>query len=203
MKAWCASGGRPTTYDRAGEPTSEREDVNRSDRDELEARSSGSAASSCRRRRRFRLRRSDGKRAYELARQAVAVELEPVQVSGVRIDAAGSGRRGGAGARALLGRHVHAIDRARCWARRWDAARIYRNCGGRPAAEFEIGQARTLEQLRIAGERRAADGCIGAGGEDAAGLAKCVCRRPDGRADSDTAGISRRRRSARVRRRST
>ena len=85
-------GWSTNTYDRAGEPAGEKQEV------QLDARSwkrcwDDFAARSGRRRRRYRRRKSDGKRAYDLARQAIAVELEPVRVVGLRADARERGRR--------------------------------------------------------------------------------------------------------------
>ena len=74
-------GWSTNTYDRAGEPTSENLAKFVSTAAELELTPRAvSAASSCKLRRRYRPRRSEGSRAYELARQSIAVELAPVPV---------------------------------------------------------------------------------------------------------------------------
>ena len=103
----------------------------------------------------------DGKRAYELARKSIAVELEPVKVHDLRAGAAGSATapRRGCGCTA---RAARTCGRSRTtWARRWAAARTCENCGALASGEFEIAQARTIPQLEsLAAEERLVDALV-------------------------------------------
>jgi tRNA pseudouridine55 synthase len=146
-------GWSTTTYDRAGEPTSDRVEYS-VDRDAL-----GAALD------RFRgeilqtppavsAKKVEGRRAYELARQAVAVELAPVPVEVYEIavlEAAGSEARlrihcsGGTYMRSI----AHDVGQALgCGAHLAELRRV-------ASGEFEIGQARTVAQLEaLAAEER-------------------------------------------------
>lgn len=152
-------GWSTTTYDRAGEPTSEQKDV-KVDPDELEALLE-----------RFRgefeqtppavsAKKVGGKRAYELARQAVAVELEPVKVSVYELTLLGV-----EGAEARVRVHCSGGTYVRSLAH--DLGQLM-GCGAHlqelrrtSSAEFEIGQARTLEQLQsLANDERLIDAFV-------------------------------------------
>jgi tRNA pseudouridine55 synthase len=152
-------GWSTTTYDRAGEPTSYRREVV-IDPDELE-----------RLLERFRgeflqvpppvsAKKVDGKRAYELARKNVAVELEPVKIqlyelkvlsvegSEVRLRAHCSG---GTYMRSI----AHDLGLAMgCGAHLGELRRV-------ASGEFELDQARTLEQLEsLAADERLVDAIV-------------------------------------------
>ncbi len=72
-------GWSTTTYDRAGEPTSDKRDVSPKPQD-LEALLDRFRGEFLQTPPPVSAKKVDGKRAYELARQSIAVELEPVKV---------------------------------------------------------------------------------------------------------------------------
>jgi tRNA pseudouridine55 synthase len=152
-------GWSTTTYDRAGEPTSERREVT------VDAEALNEALE------RFRgpisqtpppvsAKKVDGKRAYELARAAVAVELAPVPVEVHEItvlEAAGAEARirvhcsGGTYMRSI----AHEVGQALgCGAH---LAELRRHVSG----EFTLAQARTIAQLEsLAADERLADALV-------------------------------------------
>lgn len=138
-------GWSTSTYDRAGEPTSDRVEYT------VDAEALSSALD------RFRgeilqtppavsAKKVEGRRAYELARQAVAVELAPVPVEVYEItvlEAAGAEARlrvhcsGGTYLRSI----AHDVGQAlACGAHLTELRRL-------ASGEFEIAQARTIAQL--------------------------------------------------------
>ena len=102
----------------------------------------------------------DGKRAYDLARQAVAVELEPVKVSLYELTLLGV-----EGSDARLRAHCSGGTYMRSLAH--DLGQLM-GCGAHlqelrrtASAEFEIDQARTLEQLAsLAADDRLMDAIV-------------------------------------------
>ncbi len=140
-------GWATDTYDRAGEPTGEKREVDARPPRNWSRYWSAFAASFWQTPPPVSAKKVDGKRAYELARQSVAVELEPVKVQVYELTLLEVDGRWRATARALLRRHLHALHRARSGAgaglRRAPGA----NCAAPASGEFEIGQARTIAQL--------------------------------------------------------
>ena len=152
-------GWATDTYDRAGAPVGERRDV-QVDAADLEALLE-----------RFRgeiwqtpppvsAKKVGGKRAYDLARQAVAVELEPVKVSVYELVLLSV-----EGAVARLRAHCSGGTYMRSLAH--DLGQLM-GCGAHldelrrtASAEFEIGEARTLEQLQsLAADDRLVDAIV-------------------------------------------
>jgi tRNA pseudouridine55 synthase len=152
-------GWSTTTYDRAGEPTGDRVDVTLDrgalvaalDRFRGEIRQTPPPVSA---------KKVDGRRAYELARQAVAVELAPVPVEIYDIailEIAGAEARlrvhcsGGTYMRSI----AHELGQAiACGAHLADLRRL-------ASGEFEIARARTLPQLEaLAAEDRLGDALV-------------------------------------------
>jgi tRNA pseudouridine55 synthase len=152
-------GWSTNTYDRAGEPVGEKRDVE-VDAAELEALLE-----------RFRgefpqtpppvsAKKVDGKRAYDLARKSVAVALEPVRVSMYELTLVSV-----EGATARLRAHCSGGTYMRSLAH--DLGQLM-GCGAHleelrrtASAEFEIGEARTLEQLQsLAADDRLADATV-------------------------------------------
>ena len=177
-RAWCASAGLPIPTIARARP-GEKRDV-QVDGAELEALLERlSRRDFCRRRRRYRPRKSAGKRAYELARQSVAVELEPVKVTLYELTLLSV-----EGAVARLRAHCSGGTYMRSLAH--DLGRMM-GCGAHleelrrtASAEFEIGEARTHGATAIAGRGGPADGCHRPGVEDAAGNPGRVRGRCDG-----------------------
>lgn len=152
-------GWSTTTYDRAGEATSEKKDVD-VDPAELEAlleqfrgeiRQTPPPVSA---------KKVDGKRAYDLARQSVAVELEPVGIAIYELTLESV-----EGAVARLRVHCSGGTYMRSLAH--DLGRLM-GCGAHlqelrrtASAEFAIGEARTLEQLQsLAADDRLIDAMV-------------------------------------------
>ena len=154
-------GWSTTTYDRAGEPTSERREVTL-DAAELEARAGAvPRASSLQTPPPVSAKKVDGRRAYELARKISGGGTGAGAGARLRTDAAGDERA----ATRACGRTARAAPtcaRSRTiWGRRWAAARTFRNCGALASGEFEIDQARTLAQLEaLAAEERLMDALV-------------------------------------------
>jgi tRNA pseudouridine55 synthase len=101
-----------------------------------------------------------GRRAYELARQSVAVELEPVRVHFYELTLLDwDGSRGRLRAHCSAGTYVRSLAHdlgqlAGCGAHLEDLRRVL-------SGEFEIGQARTIAQLEsLAAEERLWDAVI-------------------------------------------
>ena len=152
-------GWATDTYDRAGAPTGEKRDV-QVDAAELEALLE-----------RFRgeiwqspppvsAKKVGGKRAYDLARQAVAVELEPVRISVYEFTLLSV-----KGSVARLRAHCSGGTYMRSLAH--DLGQLM-GCGAHleqlrrtASAEFEIADARTLEQLQsLAADERLMDAIV-------------------------------------------
>jgi tRNA pseudouridine55 synthase len=152
-------GWSTTSYDRAGEPTSYRREVT-IDPEELE-----------RHLERFRgeilqtppavsAKKVEGKRAYELARKNIAVELEPVKVhtyelSVLSIDGPLVKLRAHCSGGTYMRSIAHDLGLAMgCGAHLQELRRT-------ASGEFEIHQARTLEQLeRLAADERLLDALV-------------------------------------------
>jgi tRNA pseudouridine55 synthase len=152
-------GWSTNTYDRAGEPTSARKEI-RVDAEELEALLARFRGEVLQTPPPVSAKKVDGKRAYELARQAIAVELEPVKVQVYELTLAGVD-----GAAARLRAHCSGGTYMRSLAH--DLGQLM-GCGAHlqelrrtASAEFEIGQARTIAQLEaLAAEDRLADALV-------------------------------------------
>ena len=154
-------GWSTTTYDRAGEPTSEKVEVTRRPPSELEALLERFRGEFLQTPPPVSAKKVDGKRAYELARKSIAVELEPVKVHVYELTLLERRRRRWR-ACARTARAARTCARSRTiWGRRWAAARICRNCGALASGEFEIDQARTLAQLEsLAADERLVDALV-------------------------------------------
>ena len=126
-------GWSTDTYDRAGEATSEKTEVE-IDAGELERALEKFRGEFMQTPPPVSAKKVAGKRAYELARESVAVELEPVKVHMYELTLVEVNGAVRASAGALLGRNVHALGRARpgpdAGLRRASAT----NCAARPAA---------------------------------------------------------------------
>ena len=155
-------GWATDTYDREGVVTGEKRDVV-VDPAELEAALDRFRGETQQTPPPVSAKKVDGKRAYELARQAVAVELEPVKVSMYELTLVGVD-----GADARLRAHCSGGTYMRSLAH--DLGQLL-GCGAHlrelrrtASAEFEIGQARTVAQLEsLAGGDRLADAIVPAG----------------------------------------
>jgi tRNA pseudouridine55 synthase len=155
-------GWSTTTYDREGEPTSYPKEVE-IDAGELE-----------RRMERFRgeflqvpppvsAKKVDGKRAYELARKSVALELEPVRVhvyelTVLSIEGAEVRLRAHCSGGTYMRSIAHDLGLAMgCGAHLRELRRL-------ASGEFEIDQARTIEQLEsLARDERLVDAIVPSG----------------------------------------
>ena len=104
-------GFATNTYDRAGEPTSAPVEV-KVDRDELEALLDRFRGEFLQTPPPVSAKKVDGKRAYELARKSVVVELQPVKVQVYELAILGIDGAEVKLTRALLWGHVHAVYRA-------------------------------------------------------------------------------------------
>jgi tRNA pseudouridine55 synthase len=152
-------GWSTNTYDRAGEPTSEKKEV-QVDAEELEALLERFRGNFLQTPPPVSAKKIDGKRAYDLARQAVAVELEPVKVSLYELTLLGV-----EGSDARLRAHCSGGTYMRSLAH--DLGQLM-GCGAHlqelrrtASAEFEIDQARTLEQLAsLAADDRLMDAIV-------------------------------------------
>jgi tRNA pseudouridine55 synthase len=155
-------GWSTNTYDRAGEPTSEKKDV-QVDAAELEALLERFRGEFLQTPPPVSAKKVGGKRAYDLARKSVVVELEPVKVSLYELTLVGVD-----GAEARLRAHCSGGTYMRSLAH--DLGQLM-GCGAHlqelrrtASAEFEIGQARTLEQLQsLAADDRLVDAIVPAG----------------------------------------
>jgi tRNA pseudouridine55 synthase len=146
-------GWSTTSYDRAGEPTSEKVEVHLTAA-ELEAALEPFRGEFAQRPPAVSAKKVDGRRSYELARKHIAVELAPVRIQVYELtllEVNGSDARlrvhcsGGAYMRSI----AHDLGQALgCGAHLTELRRL-------ASGEFEIDQARTLEQLEAlaAGER--------------------------------------------------
>jgi tRNA pseudouridine55 synthase len=146
-------GWSTTSYDRAGEPTSEKRDAAFT-AEELEPYLDKFRGTLMQTPPPVSAKKVDGKRAYELARQSIAVELEPVQVQVYELELLAVD-----GATARLRAHVSGGTYVRSIAHDLGLAL---GCGAHLeqlrrtlSGEFEIGMARTIPQLQqlIADER--------------------------------------------------
>jgi len=152
-------GWATDTYDRAGTPVGERRDV-ALDASELEPLLDQFRGEVQQTPPPVSAKKIGGKRAYDLARQAVAVELEPVQVSVYELTLAGV-----EGSRARLRVHCSGGTYMRSLAH--DLGQLL-GCGAHleelrrtASAEFEIGEARTLAQLQsLADDGRLIDAIV-------------------------------------------
>jgi tRNA pseudouridine55 synthase len=152
-------GWSTTTYDRAGEPTSERVEY-ALDAATLEPALEPFRGEILQTPPQVSAKRVDGKRAYDLARQAIAVELEPVAVHIYELlvlDIAGATARlrvhcsGGTYMRSI----AHDLGQALgCGAHLQDLRRV-------TSGEFELEQARTIAQLEsLAADERLIDALV-------------------------------------------
>jgi tRNA pseudouridine55 synthase len=152
-------GWATNTYDRAGTPVGEQKDV-AVDATELEALLERFRGEILQTPPPVSAKKVDGKRAYDLARQAVALELEPVKVSVYELTLLSVD-----GAVARLRAHCSGGTYMRALAH--DLGQLL-GCGAHlqelrrtASAEFEIGEARTLEQLQsLAAEDRLIDAIV-------------------------------------------
>lgn len=152
-------GWATTTYDRAGEPVGERVEV-AIDRDDLERKLEPFRGEFLQVPPAVSAKKVEGQRAYDLARKNVEVELEPVRVHVYELtllETSGSDARirvhcsGGTYVRSL----AHDLGRAMgCSAHLQELRRL-------ASGEFDIDQARTLDQLAsLAAEERLLDAII-------------------------------------------
>jgi tRNA pseudouridine55 synthase len=155
-------GWSTATYDRAGEPTSEKIDV-RLTAEELEPALEKFRGQFAQRPPAVSAKKVEGQRSYELARKNVAVELEPVQVHVYELallEVSGSVARlrahcsGGTYVRSI----AHDLGQVLgCGAHLEELRRL-------ASGEFELDQALTLEQLEsLANEDRLVDAIVPAG----------------------------------------
>jgi len=152
-------GWSTDTYDRAGQPASRKMDV-RLDAAELEALLERFRGDILQTPPPVSAKKVDGVRAYDLARRAVAVELEPVKVSIYELTLLGVD-----GAVARLRAHCSGGTYMRSLAH--DLGQSL-GCGAHllelrrtASAEFEMGEARTLEQLQaLAADNRLMDALV-------------------------------------------
>jgi len=152
-------GWSTNTYDRAGEPRSDRKEV-QVDAEELEALLDRFRGEILQTPPPVSAKKVDGKRAYDLARQAVAVELEPVKVHLYELTLVGVD-----GADARLRAHCSGGTYMRSLAH--DLGQLL-GCGAHlqelrrtASAEFAIDHARTILQLEsLAADGRLADAIV-------------------------------------------
>ena len=155
-------GWSTNTYDRAGQPTSEKKDV-QVNAEELEGLLEKFRGEFLQTPPPVSAKKVAGKRAYDLARQSVVVELEPVKVTLYELTLLGVD-----GADVRLRAHCSGGTYVRSLAH--DLGQLM-GCGAHlhelrrtASAEFEIDQARTLEQLSaLAAEDRLAEAMVPAG----------------------------------------
>ncbi|MGO9262547.1 MAG: tRNA pseudouridine(55) synthase TruB [Bryobacteraceae bacterium] len=152
-------GWSTDTYDRAGEPTSEKRDVV-VDPDELEALLEPSRGEFLQTPPPVSAKKVAGKRAYELARQSMPPDLQPVPVHVYELVALGvDGPRVCLRAHCSGGTYMRSIahdlgQRMGCGAHIEELRRL-------ASGEFEIAQARTLAQLEsLAGDDRLMDALV-------------------------------------------
>jgi tRNA pseudouridine55 synthase len=150
------------TYDRAGEIVGPKMDV-QVDADALESLLERFRGEFLQTPPPVSAKKVDGKRAYELARQAVAVELEPVKVclyelTLVSVDGAEARLRAHCSGGTYMRSLAHDLGQLMgCGAHLQELRRT-------ASAEFEIGQARTIAQLEsLAADDRLVDAIVPAG----------------------------------------
>ena len=155
-------GWSTDTYDRAGEPSGPRKEV-RVDAQELEEMLVRFRGEVLQTPPPVSAKKVDGKRAYELARQAVAVELEPVKVCLYElaiesVDGPDARLRAHCSGGTYMRSLAHDLGQLMgCGAHLLELRRT-------ASAEFEIGQARTIAQLEsLAAEDRLVDAIVPAG----------------------------------------
>ena len=152
-------GWSTASYDRAGEPTSEKVEVHLTAA-ELEAALEPFRGEIAQRPPAVSAKKVEGRRAYELARKNIAVELAPVQIHVYELTLLGMSDHearlrvhcsGGAYMRSI----AHDLGQALgCGAHLTELRRL-------ASGEFEIDQARTLEQLAaLAAEGRLIDAFV-------------------------------------------
>jgi tRNA pseudouridine55 synthase len=146
-------GWSTTSYDRAGEPTSYRREVS-VDSEELERHLDSLRGEILQTPPAVSAKKVDGKRAYELARKNIAVELEPVKVqiyelTVLSIEGPLVNLRAHCSGGTYMRSIAHDLGLAMgCGAHLQELRRT-------ASGEFEIGQAHTLEQLmQLAAEDR-------------------------------------------------
>jgi tRNA pseudouridine55 synthase len=155
-------GWSTSSYDRTGEPASQKVDV-RFGVEELEHHLEGLRGEFLQTPPAFSAKKVDGKRSYELARKAIAVELEPVKVHVYELTLLGwNGTDARLRAHCSGGTYMRSIahdlgQRLGCGAHLQELRRTM-------SGEFAIDQARTIEQLeQMAAEERLADAIVPAG----------------------------------------
>jgi tRNA pseudouridine55 synthase len=155
-------GWSTDTYDRAGEPTSPPREV-KLDPAQLEAALEPFRGEFLQTPPLVSAKKIAGRRAYELARAAVAVELEPVRVqvyelTVLEVNGAFAKLRAHCSGGTYMRSIAHDLGQALGCGAHLDQLR--RTTSG----EFEIAQARTIEQLEsLAGEERLLDALVPAG----------------------------------------
>ena len=181
-------GWSTTSYDRAGEPTSEKVEVHLT-AEELEAALEPFRGEIAQRPPAVSAKKVEGRRSYELARKNIAVELAPVHIHVYELtllELNGSDARlrvhcsGGTYMRSI----AHDLGQALgCGAHLTELRRL-------ASGEFEIDQARTLEQLEaLAAEERLVDAFVPAE-KLLPGFPERVRRRTDGGASAQRAQFS-------------
>jgi tRNA pseudouridine55 synthase len=155
-------GWSTTSYDRAGEPTSEKVDVQLT-ADQLEAELEKFRGEFLQRPPAVSAKKVDGRRSYELARKNIAVELEPVKVhvyelTLLSLDGSLARLRAHCSGGTYMRSIAHDLGQALgCGAHLQELRRL-------ASGEFELDQARTLEQLEsLADEDRLVDAIVPSG----------------------------------------
>ena len=146
-------GWSTTTYDRAGEPASDRREVSVT-REELEARLEPFRGEFLQTPPPVSAKKVDGKRAYQLARQSIAVELDPVKVEVYELELLEvNGPLARIRAHCSGGTYMRSIahDLGQAMGCGAHLEQLRRTLSG----EFELAMARTIPQLQelIASER--------------------------------------------------
>jgi tRNA pseudouridine55 synthase len=155
-------GWSTSSYDRAGEPASPKVEVSFG-AEELERHLEGLRGEFLQTPPAFSAKKVDGRRAYELARKAIAVELEPVKVHVYELTLLSwNGTDARLRAHCSGGTYMRSIahdlgQRLGCGAHLQELRRTM-------SGEFEIEGARTIEQLeRLAADGRLLDALVPAG----------------------------------------
>ncbi|HEY1497195.1 MAG TPA: tRNA pseudouridine(55) synthase TruB [Candidatus Solibacter sp.] len=155
-------GWSTASYDRAGEPTSERVEVQLT-AGQLEAELEKFRGEFLQRPPAVSAKKVDGRRSYELARQNIAVELEPVKVHVYELtllafDGSLARLRAHCSGGTYMRSIAHDLGQALgCGAHLQELRRL-------ASGEFELDQACTLEQLELlAAEDRLVDAIVPAG----------------------------------------
>jgi len=152
-------GWATTTYDRAGEPLGERQEV-RIEGEELERHLDKFRGKFLQTPPAVSAKRVDGRRAYELARSDVAVELAPVEIevyelTVLAIDGAEARLRAHCSGGTYMRSIAHDLGHSLGYG--GHIAELRRTASG----EFEIAQARTIAQLEsLAAEDRLIDALV-------------------------------------------